>query len=301
MNGSGSGNTNTETGLSVVTVNTSLDWKRRLDPDNWEQLAKTSNTIGKAFGVAPEVVAAKIIAGSELGLSAMQSYRGIHIIEGQPALSANLKEALCKAHPSVCEKFELKEWTEEKCTYTVKRRGQKERDYTFTMAEAKAAGLVDRGKDPKMNNWNRYPKRMLAARAKSLAADMEFSDLLLSFPTMEDMEDERRIIGSASATVDGAPVEVEVLSSTSAKPHPSPEIDAPARDIVKEVDELKEAITAAKTPDEKASVRKRVATFASDLGDCEEVREIKAFYNMIHAPAKTTPDAEKGAPVAAEG
>jgi hypothetical protein len=91
---SGNGNGNTETGLSVVTVNTSLDWKRRLDPDNWEQLAKTSNTIGKAFGVAPEVVAAKIIAGSELGLSAMQSYRGIHIIEGQPALSANLKEAL---------------------------------------------------------------------------------------------------------------------------------------------------------------------------------------------------------------
>lgn len=274
-----------------VTVSRDSSWNRQLDPVTWDDVAKRALVLGKAFNVSPEVAAAKILAGRELGLSVMQAYRGVHIIEGQPALSANMKEAICLAHPEVCERFEMKELTLDSCTYVVKRRGRREQEYTFTMDEARNAGLVDRGKDPKMNNWNRYPKRMLAARAKSLAADMEFSDLLLGFSTSEEMEDERRVLATATATVDGQPIQVQVQASTS-----EPSIDRPARDMVAEVDAIKQRITDAKTAEERKAARAAVTAFVADLGPtAPESEEVKRFYNMIHgkaaaaAPASAAP------------
>ncbi len=284
------GNTTT-----TVTVSRDSSWNRQLDPVTWDDVAKRSLVLAKAFGVSPETVAAKAMAGRELGLSFMQSFRGVHIIEGQPALSASMKEGICLARPDVCEKFEMKELTSDSCTYVVKRKGRREQEYTFTMEEARTAGLVDRGKDPKMNNWNRYPKRMLAARAKSLAADMEFSDLLLGFLTFEDMEDDRRVLATATAMVDGQPIQVQVQASAPAE---EPAIDRPARDLVAEVDALKQRITDAKTAEDRKAVRAAVSAFVADLGPtAPESEEVKRLYNMIHGKAAAAaPAAAPAAP-----
>lgn len=171
-----------------------------LQPTNAGEAYKMANVLSKAFGQPEAIVFAKIVAGAELGLTALQAYRGVHIIEGQPALSANLKEALCLANMRekgtgrVVDVFEMRDLSDEKCTYYAKRVGRPGREYTFTIEDARAALLVDRGTDPSKNNWNKWRTRMLAARAKSMAADMEFQDILLGFPTTEDIEDERQVM-----------------------------------------------------------------------------------------------------------
>lgn len=60
----------------------------------------------------PEAAFAIIAAGRELGLTAMQSIRSIHIIDGKPTLSADLIAALVKQRSDICMYFRLVESTE---------------------------------------------------------------------------------------------------------------------------------------------------------------------------------------------
>jgi len=99
----------------------------------------------------------KVMAGAELGLPPFASMTGIHIIQGKPALGANVIATLVKNdprynyHPSVTNEKEcVIEWYEN---------GNKTGESSFTMEEAKAAGLT--GKD----NWKKFPSDMLFARA----------------------------------------------------------------------------------------------------------------------------------------
>ncbi len=279
---------------AVLTL-TDQGFRLAMEASSLEALYKLATTLARVglCGVAtPEEALARLLCGRELGLTAMQSMRGVHIIEGRPSLAAGLKEAICLAHPSVCEEFELVHTDDKKATYRVKRAGRQAKEYSFTIEDAQRAGLVDRGKDPKQNNWNKYPQRMLQARAKGLAADVEFGDLLFGFATREELEDERAAMRhqrdvAAATTVEGKTVDsgpnLVPDPAPSAPEVPQPVVAVAMRDFDGELAALKEEVSAASTKEKRAAVRAKIQAFVADAGG-PWGEEIRAFYNLLWAP-----------------
>jgi hypothetical protein len=143
----------------------------------------------------PEAAFTVIMAGRELGLTAMQSLRSLHVIEGKPVMSADLMMALCLRSP-VCERFRLVESTDTKATFEAKRIGQEPVRMSFTIEQAKAAKLVDK------DNWKKYPAALLRARCIAALARVVFADLMLGiYDTDEIGPREQRIPVATSVEV----------------------------------------------------------------------------------------------------
>lgn len=127
-----------------------------------------------------------IVTGRELGLSAMQSLRGIHVIEGKPTLSADLMVSLVKKSPE-CVFFRLVETTAQIATYETRRQGEPEPTrMSFTIAQAHAAQVT--GKD----NWKKYPDAMLRARCASSLARAVYPDLVMGIYDPDELEPARQ-------------------------------------------------------------------------------------------------------------
>ena len=104
----------------------------------------------------------KVMAGAELGLPPFASMSGIHIIQGKPVLGANILATLVKNDPRY--NYQIKRCDNTACELTWFEDGKLVGTSSFTIEEAKAAGLT--GKD----NWVKYPSDMLFARAISRGA-----------------------------------------------------------------------------------------------------------------------------------
>lgn len=116
----------------------------------------------------------KILYGRELGFTPIVSIMGIYIIDGKPSLSSNLLATMIKRSGKY--DYRVKENSATRCELEFRVRndaGQWEPlgVTEFTMEEAKAAGVA--GKD----NWRKYPKAMLFARALSAGARAHCPDV----------------------------------------------------------------------------------------------------------------------------
>ena len=145
--------------------------------------------------------------GMELGLQPMQAMQSIAVINGRPSLWGDAMLALVKAHPAF-------EWIKEECDgnvaiCTIKRRGEPEVVQSFSLEEAKRAGLTG-----KQGPWTQYPKRMLQMRARGFALRDAFPDALRGVVSAEEARDTptERDMGAA-----------EVVSSRPAAPAALPD------------------------------------------------------------------------------
>jgi len=132
-------------------------------------LAKARGFIPQAYIGNPGAIAACILTGAELGIAPMQSLRGIHVIEGRPTLSADLMLALAIRAGVRAQWLET---TPDVARLRLERDGFEAHDHTFSMADAKRAGLARR------QNWGRYPAAMLRARCLSAALRAWCPDVL---------------------------------------------------------------------------------------------------------------------------
>lgn len=130
----------------------------------------------------PEAVLACILSGHELGIGPMQSLQKIHVIDGRPAQAAELMRGIVQSHGHEV-------WFEDMSTTAVtivgKRAGQtRETRVTWTLDDAKRAGLMER------QNWRKYPRAMLMARATGELCRAMFADVLAGISyTMEELSD----------------------------------------------------------------------------------------------------------------
>lgn len=132
----------------------------------------------------PEAAFAIIATGRELGLTAMQSLRSIHVIKGRPTLSADLVCALVKSRTDVCEYFRLVESTELSAVYETKRRGEPEpTTMRFTLEDAKRAQLLGSA------NWQKFPAAMLRARCITSLARAVYPDLVMGIYDPDEIAD----------------------------------------------------------------------------------------------------------------
>jgi hypothetical protein len=175
------------------------------EPENLEdavalsQKLAGSNLLPMALRKRPEDVLVTLLAGREMGLSPMQAIRNIHVIEGRPTMSAELMVAQCLRHPEICELFEMVESTAVQATFAAKRQGRPAKKLTYSLEDAKVAGLANR------DNWRKSPKAMLRARAASALARAVFPDLVAGVYEIDEGDDIR--CSARDTTVIGEVVE----------------------------------------------------------------------------------------------
>jgi hypothetical protein len=119
-----------------------------------------SGYFADAHGWAQALV--KIQAGRELGFGPMAAMAGIHIVNGKPTLSANLIAAAIRRSGQY--DYQVDTLNDQLCELRVFRDGKAVENVTFTIEDARRAGLLD-GKNA--HTWKRYPRNMLFARAIS--------------------------------------------------------------------------------------------------------------------------------------
>jgi hypothetical protein len=140
-----------------------------------------SSRLFSAYGTAPAILST-IMAGRELGLQAMASLRAFHIIEGRPTLAADMIRAMV-VRSGKAKFFRCSERTTERATFETQRGDDPPISVTYTIEEAKAAGLVkDKGA------WMKSPADMCVARASSKLARLVYPDIVHGFYSSEELD-----------------------------------------------------------------------------------------------------------------
>lgn len=171
-----------------------------LMPKALELASKLSGTefVPLALRNKPAAIMACMLQGHEVGLPPMASLQLIDVIEGRPSLRAAGQRALilAKGH-----EIWIEEASATRATVCGRRRGEERvTSITWTMDEAKRAGLVNK------QNWQRYPRNMLVARATGDVARGTFMDVLAGLAyNSEELEDLGDGAPSPEAPLDIAP------------------------------------------------------------------------------------------------
>ncbi len=161
-------------------------------PQDIEQAFRLAQAIASA-GMAPQSYAKDankimvgILHGMEVGFTPMAALQSIAVINGTPAVWGDGALGLVRASGDL-EEFEEAidgEGDAMIATCKVKRRGESPIISTFSVADAKAAGLWS-----KAGPWKQYPKRMLQMRARGFALRDGFADVLKGLRTVEEVRD----------------------------------------------------------------------------------------------------------------
>ena len=179
----------------------------------------------------PESIVVAIQMGLELGLSPMAALQNIAVINGRPTVWGDAQLAIVRGTGEL-EKFN--EYYEENgtrllrnpSTFTdtttavcyVKRNGCEAQESSFSVADAKKAGLWG-----KQGPWSQYPARMLRFRARSFALRDNFGDALRGIRSTEEVMDMADVINVE--TVEPKPAGPKFRKS---EPAPTPPVDQPA-------------------------------------------------------------------------
>ena len=146
-----------------------------LVPSSFQELMQISEMIAGARGLVPKHVqspahaAALIMRGAELGLAPMESLSALHLIDGKVSLSA---DTMLKVAIAGGVRVSYPEFTRERVTVELTRPNFKPFRCTWDLEMAKDAQLAGR------QNYRKFPRAMLRARAVSEAVRAYCPDLL---------------------------------------------------------------------------------------------------------------------------
>ncbi len=159
-----------------------------LSPQTFEQamsfskMLADSDLVPKDFKGKPGNCMIAMQWGSELGLKPLQALSNIAVVNGRAALWGDAVIALVRSSP-LCE-YVIETDDGNTATCRVKRRGESEQIRTFSMDDARAAGLLG-----KAGPWTQYQKRMRQMRARAFALRDVFPDVLRGMPIAEEVQD----------------------------------------------------------------------------------------------------------------
>lgn len=169
-------------------------------------LPKAIDTAEKAITIA--------LKGRELGIPPMQAFSHIHVVNGKPGASAELMLSLIYRNcPGAIVNYV--ESNDDLCTIDVSRPGHKTARFSYSIDEARNAGLLNK------DSWQKYAPAMLRARAVSIAARAVFPDAIMgcSYTPEElgaEVNDEGEVLELTAAPKPSAVVEVKKPEPTTA-------------------------------------------------------------------------------------
>jgi hypothetical protein len=191
--------------MSLTLHKTSLEPTTIQEAMRFSEILASSTMIPRDFQGKPGNVLVAIQWGREVGLGPLQALQNIAVINGRPSIWGDAALALVRGHPD-CQSVQegvdgegdaRHGWCE------VTRRGEQPQRRTFSIADAKRAGLWG-----KSGPWTQYPDRMLQLRARGFAIRDVFPDALRGVLTREEAEDtppEPRLVENLAAAVAPAP------------------------------------------------------------------------------------------------
>lgn len=153
-----------------------------LDMGNIRSLSQAFKESGLFPDIESEAQAiVKVVAGQELSLPPVYSMQNFYIIKGKLSMAAEVMGLLLKRTGKY--NYRVIEHTDDKCSIQFFENGKEIYLSTFTIADAKRAGLVrpDSG-------WIKYPKAMLFSRAMSQGSRIVAPELLAGAYTDEEAE-----------------------------------------------------------------------------------------------------------------
>lgn len=178
-----------------ATISTALVRAADLPINDTNELMKLADILYKG-GVAPkgvgrpEALAAIILMGREVGLGHVQACQSIMYVNGRLSMWGDAMLALVR-RSGLMVKFQerLEGAGDDRIAHcVVQRKGEEEKDFTFSVNDAKRAGLWD-----KKGPWQEYPNRQLQMRARSWALRDTFTDVLCGLAAIEEVNDFQEI------------------------------------------------------------------------------------------------------------
>jgi hypothetical protein len=148
------------------------------------KLIRESGLAPVSFNNAEQLVIA-ILRALELKIPIFQALEGMTVIKGRIGIMGDLALAVVQASGFLeSKKVEYSgEGDSLGCTITLKRRKRASQTYSFSVAEAKTAGIAN------SSTWRAYPKRMTYYRALGFGLRDEFPDVLKGIKTTEELQD----------------------------------------------------------------------------------------------------------------
>ncbi len=149
------------------------------------RLIRQSGLVPQSFRNDQQLVVA-ILRALELKIPVFQALEGMTVISGRIGIMGDLALALVHASGELkdCSKEYSGEGDEYTCTVTLQRKGRKPHTYSFSVAQAKKAGIYERSAV-----WRSYPDRMTYYRALGFGLRDEFPDILRGIKTVEELAD----------------------------------------------------------------------------------------------------------------
>lgn len=156
--------------------------------------------------------AVKILAGQELGIGPIAAMMHIFFIKGRIALSAGLIAALILR--SGRYSYSIKHHDDQRCVVEITQDGASIGVSSFTLEDARKAGLAAG------DNYRKYPRNMLFARAISNAARWFCADVFYgAIYTPEELDPDAPLdVEVVPASVTVSPTAEPVLPEATAKP-----------------------------------------------------------------------------------
>jgi hypothetical protein len=210
---------------------------------------------------SPEACMIAIMHGLEIGLNPMSALQRIAVVNGRPTIWGDAAIGLVRAS-GLCEGID--ERTEGRdadriAICEVKRKGELPITRTFSVADAKKAGLWG-----KSGPWSQYPERMLQMRARAFALRDGFADVLGGLYLREEFDEEER------ETRRRAKADREPPAPFETKPEPA-KIESKPATTTKQPEPapfVMDALTAAHTE------------FAAKAKDCKDVDELVKVWEI---------------------
>jgi hypothetical protein len=268
-----------------------------------QTLATIACKSGLCKAKTPEAAAVIILTGMELGMTPLQSFLGIHLVEAggqaRPVLSAAAMMGLVISK-GAAEYFRCLHTDHLKATFITKRKGEGQEPQTlsWTIEQAQDAGLMTKG------TWKSYPDEMLRARCIAALCRLVYPDVLLGYYTEDELEatpparpalrfsPEPPILEGNNLSGLAARESAPALPAKSAKPLLEPYSQ---EDLVREVERLYGVISAALSEKSwKAAYRDVKALQARQgLGD-DDPLVVKLGALLDHQREKIKADLSKG-------
>ena len=173
------------------------------------EIMSRASIVPKDYQGNPGNILVAIQWGAEIGLPPLQAMQNLAVINGRPALWGDAVIALVRGSGLLETIHE--DITVDVATCTVKRKGEPPASRSFSVEDAKRAGLYG-----KQGPWQQYPKRMLQMRARAWALRDVFPDVLRGVHVAEEAQDlpAERAMGRAEIIHNGQPVPGPAASRT---------------------------------------------------------------------------------------
>lgn len=148
------------------------------------QILSKSNIVPKGFIGKPYDIMVAVQHGFELGMQPLQALQNIAVINGRPTIWGDAMLAICKSKADCEDVIETWDARTQTATCRVKIYGKEDVVQTFSVEQAKRAGLTNR------DTWKSYTERMCAMRARGFALRNAFPHHLRGIGLAEEAQDQ---------------------------------------------------------------------------------------------------------------